>query len=227
MPYHFRTLHPLKAVTGTQQMDILFGNDISGMQRLIRCNGTLQFHLCRGNGRVDIQFFFSQPTFGNTDITYHAVHTVGAKRALLIGSLHAAVDGNMLLYDFRTHTHGNDRSGNTDGMVGEADAILPVVLFQIGDSLQIQIIRLGRILGYTMQDRYVVMITGNHLQSIIQFFSACHAGRQNNGYLGFSHHFQQRQVGKIAACHFQTVGREEFQQREAAFGAKCFHEIKP
>ena len=29
MPYHFRTLHPLKAVTGTQQMDILFGNGMS------------------------------------------------------------------------------------------------------------------------------------------------------------------------------------------------------
>ena len=32
MPYHFRTLHPLKAVTGTQQMDILFGNDTDEME---------------------------------------------------------------------------------------------------------------------------------------------------------------------------------------------------
>ena len=67
-------------------MDIIFSNNVSGMQGFICCNRTFQLHFCRSHRGVDIQFFFSQPAFGNTDITYHAVHTIRSERTLLISS---------------------------------------------------------------------------------------------------------------------------------------------
>ena len=87
------------------------------MQSFIRCDRTFQLHFCRSHRGVDIQFFFSQPAFGDTDITYHAVHTIRPERTLLIGSFHAAVDSDMLFDDLRTHTHSNDRGSNANGMV--------------------------------------------------------------------------------------------------------------
>ena len=41
--------------------------------------------------------------------------------------------------------------------------------------------------------------------------AACHTGGKDDRNPGFRHHFQQRQVGKVAACHLEAVGRKELQ----------------
>ena len=181
------------------------------MQRLVRSNGTLQFHFGGRDGRVDIQFLPAQPMLGNADITNHAVHTVRSQRTLLVCSLHAAVNGDVLLYNLRTHSYGNHRSGNANGVVGEADMVLSVMPFQISYRFQVQVIGLSGILRYAMQYGYIVVITGDNLQSIVQFLLACHTGGKDDRNPGFCHHFQQRQVGKVAACHLEAVGRKELQ----------------
>ena len=217
MSYDLVALRPLEAVAGTEQMEVLLCDDLARMQRAAGSDGAFQLHLCRSHGSVDVQLFFPQPTFSYPDVAYHAVHPVRSQRALLVSSLHAAVDGDMLLYHFGTHSYGNNRGGDADGVVGETDSVLAIMLFQVADSLQIEIIGMGRVLGYAVQDGNIIMIAGDHFQGIIQFLPTRHAGGQDDGYPCLRHHFQQGEVSEVAACHFQAVGREKFQQREAAF----------
>ena len=96
-------------------------------------------------------------------------------------------------------------------MVGKADMILSVMPFQIGYRFQIQIVGPGGILRYAVQYGYIAVITGDNIQCVIQLLLTRHTGRKDDRYLGFGHDFQQRQVGKVTAGHFQAVGRKEFQ----------------
>ena len=100
------------------------------------------------------------------------------------------------------------------------------MLFQIEDGIQVQVVRMRRILGDAVQDGDLVVVAGDDGQRIVQLLFARHAGGQDDGDLRLGQGAEQRQVGQVAAGHFQPVRREQFQQRQAAAGAKGFHKVQ-
>ena len=100
------------------------------------------------------------------------------------------------------------------------------MLFQIEDGIQVQVVRMRRILGDAVQDGDLVVVAGDDGQRVVQLLFARHAGGQDDGDLRLGQGAEQRQVGQVAAGHFQPVRREQFQQRQAAAGAKGFHKVQ-
>ena len=77
-----------------------------------------------------------------------------------------------------------------------------------------------------MQDGYVVVVTRDDLQRIVQLLAARHASGQDDGNLRLRHRLQQGQVRQVAAGHLQAVRREEFPQRQTTHRAGRLHEIQ-